>query len=257
MELLPPDIRAQIPPVRWEDENLDLVACVKFYIPGVNWAWYVTGVDDGDVCYGLVRGTHEEVGYFNLSMVKQTAEKLGRKVKRDTNFKPMSILQLRRKIPIGTTDYKGAQVRIYIDQADAMKQQGRDIPLEQLAQNIKALMPDDPESFNSLVGYDYPGLSEYLYFLFSGDSDTGKPLSQKMYQAIIKKLAVIAVSNNFKKLWLELIQIEGDSNLLVATDLEIELYGTTLQEWKDAHPGNSEPPLRPRYQLISQYAQEF
>ena len=40
---------------------------VKFFTPWTSWTWYGIEFDGEDLCFGLVDGHEEELGYFSLS----------------------------------------------------------------------------------------------------------------------------------------------------------------------------------------------
>ncbi|HEY9663176.1 MAG TPA: DUF2958 domain-containing protein [Allocoleopsis sp.] len=97
IDLLPPEIRAQLPPLYSQDGNSDAIAYVKFFAPGSNWTWYASKFDGEDTLYGLVQGFEEEMGYFSLEELETTRLPLGLTIERDLHFKPTPIAQLRQR----------------------------------------------------------------------------------------------------------------------------------------------------------------
>jgi hypothetical protein len=64
MELLTPELRAQLPPLYAQDGSPDAIAYVKFFVPNSNWTWYASEFDgldtlpthpDGSLCYAALR----------------------------------------------------------------------------------------------------------------------------------------------------------------------------------------------------------
>lgn len=94
MELLPPSIRAQIPPI-YAQQNVDAIAYVKLFTPDANWTWFISEFDGEDLCFGLIRGHEEELGYFSLLELQTVRGSLGLPIERDLYFDPTPISQLR------------------------------------------------------------------------------------------------------------------------------------------------------------------
>jgi len=91
MQLLSPELRAQLPK-RYAEEGVSdpLVHC-KFFTPDSSWTWYVTegDEDDGDVrFFGYVIGFEREWGYFLLSELESVRGPMGLPVERDLYFTP-------------------------------------------------------------------------------------------------------------------------------------------------------------------------
>lgn len=72
MELLPAELRAQLPPL-YSQEHVAIdqkVVYMKFFSPYANWTWFVTegSPEGGDfLFFGYVIGFEEEWGYFSLA----------------------------------------------------------------------------------------------------------------------------------------------------------------------------------------------
>lgn len=90
MQLLTPELRAQLP-VRYAQEHVaDPMVHLKFFTPDSQWTWYVTEASDeeGDVrFFGYVIGFEREWGYFLLSELESARGPLGLPIERDLYFK--------------------------------------------------------------------------------------------------------------------------------------------------------------------------
>ena len=74
-----------------------MVIC-KFFFPAFHWTWYAIEFDGQDIFYGFVDGEFAEIGYFSLSELKATKDKLGLSIERDRYFKPCRLSELRTSI---------------------------------------------------------------------------------------------------------------------------------------------------------------
>jgi hypothetical protein len=61
MNLLPPEIRSQLPSLYSQEKIADPIAYIKFFNPLSNWTWYATEFDGEDTFFGLVQGFEEEL----------------------------------------------------------------------------------------------------------------------------------------------------------------------------------------------------
>lgn len=89
MELLTPELRAELPKLYSQDGNRNPTVYAKFFFPAGRWTWFVTeGQDEGDdFCFfGYVIGDFDEWGYFTLNELQST-EVHGLTVERDLYFK--------------------------------------------------------------------------------------------------------------------------------------------------------------------------
>ena len=89
MELLPPDLRDQLPKLYSQGERDDPVVYIKFFFPAGNWTWFVTeGQPEGDdfMFYGYVIGMEREWGYFTLKQLEEINVR-GLTVERDLYFR--------------------------------------------------------------------------------------------------------------------------------------------------------------------------
>ena len=97
MELLPEEIRKQLPPLYSQDDLGDeAIAYVKYFATGTDWTWYATEFDGRDCFFGLVQGFEEELGYFTLSEFVNSQLPAGVAIERDLHFKPTPLKHLRR-----------------------------------------------------------------------------------------------------------------------------------------------------------------
>ena len=91
MELLPEDLRGRLPPLGSQQEELDPIVQIKFYLPGTVWEWYVIeGSPDGSDFrfFGYVRGRTSEWSYFSLSELEQARGPAGQRIERAMQFEP-------------------------------------------------------------------------------------------------------------------------------------------------------------------------
>ena len=74
MELLPQDLKKQIPALYSQENTKDPIIYCKFFDPTGSWTWYVTEGEEqenGDfLFFGLVVGFESELGYFSLQELK-------------------------------------------------------------------------------------------------------------------------------------------------------------------------------------------
>lgn len=89
MELLPNELREQLPKLYEQEGIKDKIVYIKFFFPAGNWTWFVIeGEDDGDdfLFYGYVIGIDKEWGYFTLKQLEEINIR-GLTVERDLYFK--------------------------------------------------------------------------------------------------------------------------------------------------------------------------
>jgi hypothetical protein len=89
-ELLPPEIRDQLPRLREQENSDDPIVYAKFFYPGGRWTWLVTeGQPEGDgfTFFGYVIGFEAEWGYFTLKELEEVNVK-GTVIERDRYFEP-------------------------------------------------------------------------------------------------------------------------------------------------------------------------
>lgn len=74
MELLPPEIRSELPKLHSQEGREDPQVYIKFFFPAGNWTWFVTeGEEEGGdfLFYGYVIGMEREWGYFTLRQLEE------------------------------------------------------------------------------------------------------------------------------------------------------------------------------------------
>lgn len=89
MELLPTELREQLPKLHQQEGSEDLFVYIKYFFPAGNWTWFVTeGEADGDdfLFYGFCIGLDKEWGYFTLQQLEEINVH-GLTVERDLYFK--------------------------------------------------------------------------------------------------------------------------------------------------------------------------
>jgi hypothetical protein len=89
MQLLTPELRAELPKLYSQESNKEPTVHAKFFFPAGRWTWFVTeGEPDGDDFrfFGFVIGDFEEWGYFSLNEL-QSLNIHGLTVERDLYFK--------------------------------------------------------------------------------------------------------------------------------------------------------------------------
>lgn len=97
-ELIPKEIKEQIPALYSTEDITDPVAYVKLFLDG--WTWYITELSIDDIAFGYVVSPFEsELGYFSLSEIQSIKGSLGIGVERDLNFESckLSIIKNKKK----------------------------------------------------------------------------------------------------------------------------------------------------------------
>jgi hypothetical protein len=95
MELVTIQLREQLPPLYAQEHEADPLMMCKFFTPDSSWTWYVQEFDGVDICFGLVVGFEQEMGYFSLSGLQATRGPLGLSVERDLHFQPTRLSVVR------------------------------------------------------------------------------------------------------------------------------------------------------------------
>lgn len=96
-ELMPRELREQIPALYGNENIDDPTVWVKWFTPDSSWTWYVTEYDPIErVCFGLVDGQMREMGYFSLDEVERVRGPLGLRVERDLYFEPRPLSAVRK-----------------------------------------------------------------------------------------------------------------------------------------------------------------
>ena len=95
MELIPKEIKNQIPKLYETEDQKDPTVFCKLFLDG--WTWYITELSiDNDICFGYVVTPYgRELGYFSLKEIHELKGSLGIGVERDLSFKstPLSIIK--------------------------------------------------------------------------------------------------------------------------------------------------------------------
>jgi hypothetical protein len=89
MELLPSELREQIPKLYEQEGTEDKIVYLKYFFPAGNWTWFVIeGEPEGDdfLFFGYVIGLEKEWGYFTLKQLEEINWR-GLTVERDLYFK--------------------------------------------------------------------------------------------------------------------------------------------------------------------------
>jgi hypothetical protein len=91
MELLPAEVRAQLPPLYGQEGEKDPIVHVKLFTPWAGWTWYITeGSAEGEdfILFGFVIGLEKEWGYTSLNELESIRGPGGLTIERDLYFKP-------------------------------------------------------------------------------------------------------------------------------------------------------------------------
>jgi hypothetical protein len=85
MQLMTKDIEAKIPALGVTEELGNKARVwVKFFDPSGSWNWYATEYEPSTgVCFGLVHGFEDELGYFTLGELESASGPLGLGIERD------------------------------------------------------------------------------------------------------------------------------------------------------------------------------
>jgi len=96
MELIPQEIKEQIPKLYETEEIKDPLIYVKLFLDG--WSWYITELSiDDDICFGYVVSPFgSELGYFSLQEIQEVKGSLGITVERDLYFKPTPLSAIKK-----------------------------------------------------------------------------------------------------------------------------------------------------------------
>ena len=99
-ELMTKELGETIPALYANDGADDpdaVLARVKLFTPFSNWTWYVTEWEaETGLCFGLVQGFEEELGYFSLDELAEVTVLGGvPAVERDLYWKPTTLGEIR------------------------------------------------------------------------------------------------------------------------------------------------------------------
>jgi len=97
MELIPKEIKEQIPKLYETEEKKDPMVYVKLFID--SWTWYITELSiDENLAFGYVVSPFcsGELGYFSINEIQEIKGSLGIGVERDLYFKPTSLSEIKK-----------------------------------------------------------------------------------------------------------------------------------------------------------------
>ena len=97
-ELIPQEIRKQVPPLYATEDIADPVAYLKLFLDG--WTWYITELSiDGDIAFGFVVSPFgSELGFFSINEIKDIEGSIGLGFERDLYFKPTPLSKIKKEI---------------------------------------------------------------------------------------------------------------------------------------------------------------
>ena len=98
MELIPKEIKEQIPSLYTTENQNNPTVFVKLFLD--SWTWYITELSiDGDIAFGYVISPFgAELGYFSLEEIKSIKGSLGIGVERDLEFKPTKLSSIKKAL---------------------------------------------------------------------------------------------------------------------------------------------------------------
>ena len=96
MEIIPQEVKQQIPKLYETEEQNNPIAYVKLFLDA--WTWYITEMSiDNNICFGYVISPFgAELGYFSLEEIKGIKGNLGIGVERDLSFKPTRLSVIKK-----------------------------------------------------------------------------------------------------------------------------------------------------------------
>src|SRR5260221_2241740 len=86
---MPAWLAAEVPALYSQEDVGDPTIRAKFFTPDSSWTWYVIEYSpvapDGSerLCFGLVDGHEQEMGYFSLDELERVRGPLGLRIERD------------------------------------------------------------------------------------------------------------------------------------------------------------------------------
>ena len=98
MKLFTQELLEKVPALYATEEESDPTVWVKLFYPDFSWTWYVIEFDGSDICFGLVDGYDQELGYFSLTELRNSRGTLGLPIERDRGFDPCKLSELRRAL---------------------------------------------------------------------------------------------------------------------------------------------------------------
>lgn len=98
MMILTHELRRRLPALYTTENDADPIVQCKFFFPYSRWTWYGIEFDGKDTFFGFVDGHEPELGYFSLTELCNTRDKMGLPVERDLYFKPCRLSEIRAKL---------------------------------------------------------------------------------------------------------------------------------------------------------------
>lgn len=96
-DLMPPELASTVPPLYSQEHEADPVVRAKYFTPDASWTWYVLEYDpQARICFGLVDGFEQELGYFSLGELESVTGPLGLHVERDLYFTSRPLSEVRQ-----------------------------------------------------------------------------------------------------------------------------------------------------------------
>jgi hypothetical protein len=96
-KLIPKEILDTLPPLYATEKMSNPIAHVKLFTPDSNWSWFIMEYSPQEkLCFGLVQGQEEELGYFTLKELEEVRGVMGLPVERDLYFKPVKLSEIKK-----------------------------------------------------------------------------------------------------------------------------------------------------------------
>ena len=97
-KLIPDTMLKTLPPLYATEDFLDPLVSIKLFTPDSSWTWYITEYDPEErLCFGLVHGQEQELGYFSLTELEELRGPMGLSVERDLYFQPTRLSAIREQ----------------------------------------------------------------------------------------------------------------------------------------------------------------
>jgi hypothetical protein len=95
-DLMPSWLAADVPAHYSQEHVADPVVRVKFFTPDSSWTWYCLEYSPTErLCFGLVNGHEEELGYFSVDELESVTGPMGLHVERDLWWTPVPLSTVR------------------------------------------------------------------------------------------------------------------------------------------------------------------
>jgi hypothetical protein len=95
-DLIPSWLAAQLPSLYTQEGVDDPTVHVKLFTPDSSWTWFVLEYSPTErLCFGLVDGHEQELGYFAVDELESVRGPLGLRIERDLYFTPCPLSQVR------------------------------------------------------------------------------------------------------------------------------------------------------------------